>query len=153
MQEIILSVPEGKAARAALEKEVKEKDAYFIKEKKELERQDAELLKQRSLLSEEARTEKQMEFQKKVLAHRREEEEFQQKLKQKEIEATQKIASKAAKIVESLALKHHLAEVREASQSGLVYIRNHLDLTKEVIAAYDAQPEAKKDAAKPAAKP
>jgi outer membrane protein len=158
MQEIILNVADGKAARASLEKEIKEKEAYFLKQKQELDRLNEEWEKQSKLLSEEAKIEKQKEFQKKFMTQRNAEGEFQQQIKQKEMEATQKIAMKAAKIADELMNKNNLEIVYEANQAGIVAIRNAKDLTKEAIALYDAdvsnkkeaKPESKKDEGKKA---
>jgi outer membrane protein len=148
MQEIILSVPDGKAAREALEKEIKEKESYFQKKKQELDKLQEDFNKQQSLLSEEAKIEKQKEFQNKFMALRSEEMEFQRHIKEKEVEETQRIATKAAKIVDKLAQDNNLDEVREANQAGLVYIKNPRDLTKEVIAVYNSQNDSKKDGTK-----
>ena len=89
MQSIILSVEEGKTARADLEKQIKSKESEFMKQKDELDKMNNEWKNQASILSEEARMKKQQEFQEKFLALRNAEMEFQNDIKRKEQKATQ----------------------------------------------------------------
>src|SRR4051794_13175511 len=91
MQQVILSVEEGKAARAALEKEIKAKEAELQKSKEDLDKMNKEWKDQAALLSEDARLKKQQEFQEKFLALRNSEMEFQANIKRKEQKATQQI--------------------------------------------------------------
>ena len=139
MQKVILSVEEGKQARAQLEKVIKSKEAEFIKQKQELDRMNKEWQDQSALLSEEARMSKQREFQEKFMQMRNEEMAFQNEIKQKEQKATQEIAVKASKIVQEIAEKKKLQMVFETHSAGLVYVSKPVDLTTEVIAAYGKQ--------------
>ena len=68
MQQVILSVEEGKAARAQLEGEIKAKESELQKQKEELDKMNNEWKNQAALLSEDARMKKQQEFQEKFLA-------------------------------------------------------------------------------------
>src|SRR5690606_13065880 len=77
MQQVILSVEEGKQARASLENEIKAKEAELQKQKEELDKMNKEWKDQAALLSEDARMKKQQEFQEKFLALRNAEMEFQ----------------------------------------------------------------------------
>src|SRR5690606_31533748 len=111
MQSIILSVEEGKTARAALEKEIKAKETELQKKKEELDKLNKEWKEQAALLSEDARMKKQQEFQEKFLALRNSEMEFQSEIKRKEQKATQESAVKVAQVVERLAREKKLAAV------------------------------------------
>jgi outer membrane protein len=136
MQTVILNVEEGKAARASLEKEIKAKEAGFQKQKIELDKLNEEWKNQSAILSPEARTKKQEEFQTKFLALRNAEGEFQNDIKRKEQKATQAIAMKIAGLIDRLAKELKLEVVFEANNSGLVYLDNPLDLTQQVAAIY-----------------
>ena len=57
-------------------------------------------------------------------------------MKSKESQATQKIAVKVAKITETLAVAKGLDMVFEASNAGLVYVKDPMDLTPDVIKAF-----------------
>jgi outer membrane protein len=73
MQKVILSVGEGKSARAALEGEIKAKDAELQKKKQELDKMNDDWKSQSPLMSEDAKMAKQKEFQEKFVGLRDEE--------------------------------------------------------------------------------
>ena len=137
MQKVILNVQEGIAAKKKLEKHIKAKEREFATSKKELEQMNSNWQKQASVLSQKAKLEKQREFQEKLIKLRNAELAFQAEIKSKEQEATSRIANKIGKIVEKLAIKKKLAAVFEISSSGIVYVRDPVDLTQEVISMYD----------------
>lgn len=137
MQAVILNVGEGKTARAKLEKEIKAKEKELMKRKGELDKLNKEWTQQAALLSEKARMEKQQDFQKKFLALRNDEMSFQNEIKRKEQEATQKIAVSVSKIVNEMAKSRGFDMVFETNSAGLLYLEDPVDMTKEVIAAYE----------------
>lgn len=139
IQRVILSVEEGKSARSDLEKEIKEKEKSFMTQKKELDDMNQQWKSQSALMSEQARRDKQTEFQEKFMALRNEEMQFQQGLKKREGEATQAIAIKVAKMVTEMAQQRKLEIVFEANSSGLIYVKDPVDLTADVIKNYDSK--------------
>lgn len=147
MQQIILKVDEGKKARTDLEKEIKAKEADLGKKKAELDKMNEDFSKQQGLMSPEAKMKKQQEFQEKAMKLMSEEREFQSQIKAKEQRATQKIAVKIAALAEKLAKEMDLDAVFETQNSGLVYLRDPIDLTKKVADAYAKEaPALDKDA-------
>lgn len=136
MQAVILNVEEGKAARKDLEKEIKAKEKELQKQKSELDKMNEEWKNKASLLSEDARMNKQREFQEKFLALRNAEMEFQANIKRKEQKATQTIAVKVAGLVEKIAKEQKLEAVFEANSAGLLYLQDPVDLTKQVVDRY-----------------
>ena len=140
MQRIILSVQEGKTARENLQKEIQAKEGELRKQKEELDKLNGEWKSQMALLSEDARLRKQTEFQEKFLKLRNEEMQFQQSIKQKEVQATQAIAVKVTKLANTIASKKKIDLVVEANSSGLMYARTPIDLTDEIIKIYDKTP-------------
>jgi len=139
MQQVILTVKEGKDARAALEKEIKAKEKELLAQKEELDKLNADWQKQAALLSESARLEKQKAFQQKFMTLRQAEMEFQASIKRKEQNATQKIAMKVAKVVETVAREKKLTAVFELNSAGLLYIDKPVDLTDDVVKIYEKQ--------------
>ncbi len=146
MQAVIVNVEEGKAARTDLEKEIKDKEKELQKQKEELDKMNDEWKSKASLLSEEARMNKQKDFQEKFLALRNAEMEFQANIKRKEQKATQTIAIKVAGLVEKIAKERSIEAVFEANSAGLLYLQEPVDLTKEVVDRYAK--EAKKASGK-----
>ena len=92
---------------------------------------------QAPLLSEEARLKKQQDFQEKFLNLRNQEMTFQAEIKRKEQKATQKIAMQVSDLVNTLAKERGFLMVFETNSAGLIYLRDPVDLTKEVITAYE----------------
>lgn len=149
MQRVILSVEEGKKARKSLEDEIKSKEQLLIAQKQDLDKMNEEWKKQAALLSEQARMDKQKDFQEKFLKLRQAEMEFQEEIKKKEQTETQKIAIKVAEMVDTLAKGEKLEAVFETNTAGLLFLANPVDLTERVIKLYD---EKKPAAAAPAKK-
>ncbi len=139
MQNVILNVSEGKDARSQLEKEIKAKEAALMKQKEELDKMNADWKNQAPLLSEDARFKKQQEFQEKFMGLRNEEMSFQAEIKRKEQQATQKIAIAVTELVNKMAKDKGFAMVFETNSSGLLYLENPVDITKDVIAAFEAK--------------
>lgn len=143
MQNVILNVEEGKAARSGLEKEIKAKQSELGKRKEELDKMNEEWTKQAPLLNEQARMGKQKEFQEKFMALRNDEMQFQDEIKKKEGQATQKIAMSVTKIVNDMAKSKGFDMVFETSSAGLIYLKDPTDLTKDVIKEYESQSKKK----------
>lgn len=137
MQQIILNVEEGKVERTKLQKEIEGKEAEFLGKKKELDELNKDWKGQATLLSEEARMRKQTEFQEKFMQLRNAEMEFQQSIKEREMEATKKIAMNVTNIVGEFGDKRGFDLVFETNSSGLVYVREPVDITKELIERYN----------------
>lgn len=137
MQNIILNVSEGKEARNQLEKEIKAKEAALTKQKEELDKMNGEWKNQAPLLSEDARFKKQQEFQEKFMSLRNEEMTFQAEIKRKEQQATQKIAMAVTELVNKMAKDRGYTMVFETNSAGLLYLESPIDITKDVVAAYE----------------
>jgi outer membrane protein len=146
MQAVILNVEEGKQARGRLEKEIEKKEKELSEKKKELDKMNEEWKTQAAVLSESARMQKQQEFQEKFLGLRNDEMTFQQEMKREEQKVTQQIAIKVQKLVEKIANEQKLEAVFESNTSGLLFLKDPVDLTEQVIAKYG------KEAAPPTAK-
>ena len=144
MQQVILTVEEGKQARRQLEREITAKEKLLKQSREELEKLNKELQAQVALLSETAKFKKQQKFQEKFLSLRNAEMEFQVDIKRKEQQATKVIAGKVAQLVESVARQLQLAAVFETNSAGLLYVRNPVNLTQQVITMYDKKFKAKK---------
>lgn len=136
IQAVILNVEEGKAARAKLEKEIKNQEKTLKKRRGEIEKIGKEMQAKMALMSNEARMKKQKEVQAKLMKWRKDEYEFQSSIKKRENQATQQIAIRIAKLSEKISSEKKLALVFEANSSGLLYVANPINLTKEIIERY-----------------
>ena len=106
------------------------------KEKKALENMDKEFKEKMALLSNEAKQKKFVAFQKRLQELQKKEMEFASSIKQREQQATQKIAAKVSVLVNKVAEEKNLTAVFEATSSGLMYVNDPIDLTAEVIEVY-----------------
>jgi outer membrane protein len=137
MQRVILSVKEGKDELATLKVELDMMQKKFMEKEAELKKMSEDFEQQQSLLTDEAKMKKQKEFQQKYVAAKEEEGQFQKSFKEKEARATQKIAEKAARLVEEMGARSQFEAVFEVRTTGILYMRNKEDITDQVIEAYD----------------
>ncbi len=144
MQQVILTVKEGKAERAKLEKEIQKKQGEFTKRKTELDEMNKKWQANAALMNADTKMKEQQKFQKKFMALRNDEMTFQQEMKRKEQKATQKIAARVVKIVEEISKSEKFDAVFELSSSGLLYLKDPIDLTSKVVSKFDAGKVAKK---------
>lgn len=148
MQSVILSVEEGRVARSALEKEFEAKKEEVKKNFEELETMRKDWESKQALLSDQAKMKMQNEFQQKFVALRTKEMKYDQEMKQKEQEATQKIAINVAKLVQSYAKEKKYDAVFEQNTSGLIYVRDPENITSIIIEKYGKASDASKTAKK-----
>lgn len=137
-QKIILAVPEGIKAKKAMQEEVDKAQATLNAQRLELEALGKELEANADLMSAAAKQQKRDELQNKVMVLRDEEMKFQQRIRQQEFQATQGIVEKIAVYVKDIATAKNLAVVFESSQSGVMYIKNYIDITDDVILKFSA---------------
>jgi len=152
MQAVILNVADGKNARSDLEKEIKGKESELQQQKDELDKLNKDWKTQAPLLSEEARLKKQQDFQEKFLNLRNQEMTFQAEIKRKEQKATQKIAAQVSELVNTIAKDRGFLMVFETNSAGLIYLKDPVDLTKDVIASYEEWSKTVKKGEEPQAK-
>ena len=67
-----------------------------------------------------------------------------EEIRQKEIEETNKILSKAVSLIKNYAKKHGIDGVFETSQGGVVYWNDKMDITNEIIKEINSKPKNKK---------
>lgn len=128
------------AGKRAAEKLKKGRDVLIdaIKAKEdELRAIQEQLAKQASMLTEETLKEKQDDFRKRMKDYDRFKTDSAQEWENKKKEMEDKILSEVIKVVEDLGKKKGFTIIF-AREQGILYASDAIDLTKEVIAAYDA---------------
>ena len=139
MQQIIEQSKRGQDLRNTMQTEVTKKQQYLLSQKEKIEKLDKELKEKQVLLSQEAKLRKQQELQEKFLALRKEEMNFHSELQQKQAQATHMMTIEVKGIVDKLAKSKNLFDVHERSQ--IFYIKDEIDLTNEIITAYNKKEE------------
>ncbi|HSN90170.1 MAG TPA: OmpH family outer membrane protein [Anaeromyxobacteraceae bacterium] len=145
-------VEEGKAAKAQLEKEFKEKQKQLDAKQDELRKLKAEYDKQAVVMSDQAKRDKQAELERKAGETQQLFVQLQSELSRREQELTGPILEKLGNAVREIAEAEGFTAIFERNRSGVVYMTAALDVTNEVIRKYNTRPPAKKaEPAKPAA--
>jgi outer membrane protein len=147
-QRVLLEVDEGKAAKARLQKWLEARQKEIDREQEALRKEQELLQKQASALSDEVRTQRATELQKKVMALGQKYEGSRAEAANKERQEMEPIVSKIDQIIGRIAQRDGLGMVFEKRDSGIVFALAQLDLTNEVVRTYNSSP-----AAKPAAAP
>jgi outer membrane protein len=148
-------VEEGKAAKAQLEKEFKEKQKQLDAKQDELKKLKADYDKQAVVMSDQAKRDKQSELERKAGETQQLFVQLQSELSRREQELTGPILEKLGNAVREIAEAEGFTAIFERNRSGVVYMVAALDVTNEVIRKYNARPATgaakKAEPAKPAA--
>jgi outer membrane protein len=128
----------GVKAKADIGQQVKKYEAKVAAEQTALKEMKAELDKQSVLLSDDARGKKEREFQQRAKEFQRFTKDIQEELQQKDADLTKRIIDEILKVARELGKEKGLGIILEKSESSLIYGDPSVDLTDEVIKAYNA---------------
>jgi outer membrane protein len=137
LQRALNEVDEGKAAKATLKHEFDEKQKVLDQKKGDFDLLRAGFEKQASVMSEEARKDKQGELERRGMELQATYVQMQKELSEREREATRGIFEKMNAIVREIAEGDGLSAVVQAE--ALVYAAPSLDLTNELVRKYNAR--------------
>lgn len=138
LQKAILTVNEGKRARAQLKKTFEAKQSSLSEREKVL-KELKDKLDATAGSSDPAVLEQQAEFQKKLMELQQvfmKEQQELQKLEQKELSA---ITTKMRQTIAEIGKAGGYTLILEVNENRLLFGQDHLDLTNEVIRKYNAQ--------------
>jgi outer membrane protein len=138
LQRALEETKDGQAAKARLKADFDKKQKELDARQNEIKKEKDDFDKQSAMLKEDAKNKKAAELQQKVVALQETYMRLQKELGEKEQEATRGILGKLQQVVAKIAERDHFALVLERS-SSVVYGQPSLDLTAEVIRAYNAQ--------------
>ncbi len=141
VQRILAESERGKAVKKEIEKRGAEMDKIFRQKKAELQALREELEKQSALLSEEARKEKEKEYQRKMKELERFVRDSREEIRQMEVEKTTALLKSLEKVVKKIGEEQHYTLILEKQRSFILYAPPELDITDEVIKAFDAAKE------------
>lgn len=143
LQRALLEVSEGQLAKSKLKSEMDKKKAELDAEQAKLTDDKAVLDKQGAMMSEEVRTQKFTEWQKRLYDVMQKAQKVQIDLQEKERTELKKIFEKMDPIIAAIAQREGLTMVFEKTDSGLVYAPPSLDLTNELVRTYNEKHPAK----------
>jgi outer membrane protein len=135
---------QGKKATSILEEMIKDKKTAVIEKEEEIKKLDEELKKQLSILSPEAREEKEDNLKKLVRDAQRMTRDFQEEVKKKEADLTREIQKEIIQVINKIAHEEGYSIVFERGVSGILYFQEQYDITDKVIEKYNESVKKKK---------
>ncbi len=139
MQKALNFCEAGKEAKKQMLAEVEKVQKILAGKQKELERLKEELEKRGMVMSETVRREKEREYQTKLRDFQRLQTDYQDELRRKDRELTEKILKDLEMIVKKIGEEGKYTIILERNQPTIIYISTALDLTEEVIKRFDQQ--------------
>ena len=152
LQQAVSEVDEGKAARDALKKEFEQKQKTLDDKQNELKRLKEDLEKQMVVMSEEAKREKAMDFERKVNEMQQVYVQMQKDLQEREREMMKVIFDKMEAVIKDIAAAEGYGYVFEQQNAGLMVAPPSANMTQELVRRYNAKYKAGAPAKKPDAK-
>ncbi|MBP1717353.1 MAG: rane protein [Deltaproteobacteria bacterium] len=137
MQKALNQCEAGKDAKKTITEEVEKMQKSFMGKQRELERLKEDLEKRASVLSENVRREKEKEYQAKLRDMQRLQRDYEEDVRRKDREHTERILRELEIIVKKLGDEGKYTLILERNQPALVYITGSLEITDEVIKIAD----------------
>ena len=137
MQKALNLCEAGKDAKKTITEEVEKMQKSFVGKQRELEKLKEDLEKRATVLSENVRREKEKEYQAKLRDMQRLQRDYEEDLRRKDREYTERILRDLEIIVKKLGEEGKYTLILERNQPALVYITGSLEITDEVIKIAD----------------
>lgn len=136
-QKVFETSKAGKEAQKVLEEYVGSRQKVIDIDKTELERLQEELIKQNSVLTPEARKEKEEILNRKAGDYTRKARELEKEVNKKKEEVLTEFNKKFEEVVEALAKKEKFDLILDKNERTIIYGKESLDLTEKIIAEMD----------------
>jgi outer membrane protein len=137
IQKIITTIKEGKGVQKTLEKSFNAKKSLLKKDEDQIKKAQESYKKQSMVLAEAARATKEREMQEMMMKLQNKTMEFQREIQKMEQELKKPILEKLRPIIDEVSKANNVAMTFELSAAPIVYAEAKLDLTEDVIKAYD----------------
>ena len=138
MQRALNESETGKKAKAVMESEYQKFQSEIAQRRKELQDFQENLQRQGLMLSQQAKKEKEKEYQNKLKEFKRWGEDRQAELKQKEMELTKATLKGLAATVKKLGEEEKFTLILEKNEAILLYASKAVDLTDRVIQIFNS---------------
>jgi outer membrane protein len=129
----------GKEAKKAIAKEVERFQRQIAEKQKELQTMKESLEKQAPMLTADARSGKEKDYQQKLREFQRWGEDNQNEINQKRIEMERNISLGLQKIIQRLGSDDGYTLIFEKNENIVLFASKTIDLTDRIIKAYDTQ--------------
>lgn len=138
IQKVLVTIEQGKKVRNQLKKEFEKKQGLLKKEEDKIKKMKEDLDKQAAVLNAKAKSKKEQELQEAIIMAQQKSMQFQQEIQAKEQELKKPLLEKIKDIVEEVSKKSGVDFTFEASTTPVVYAKDLVDLTDDVIKAYNS---------------
>jgi outer membrane protein len=128
----------GAQAKSEISNLVKKYEEEFKSMQEGLLQKKNELEKQAALLSDSAKAEKERDYQKEVRDLQRFQKDVKDELQQKDAEHTKRILNELFDILQKIGKDGGYTMILEKNEGAVIYAAENIDLTDELIKAYDA---------------
>ncbi|MDO3379561.1 OmpH family outer membrane protein [Geoalkalibacter halelectricus] len=129
----------GVNAKEEIAKLVRSYEGQVSKRQDELRKLKEELERQAVLLSDDARSRKEREYQQKLRDFQRFTKDIQDELQQKDAELTRRILEDLFQVIGEFGAREGFTVILEKTESSLLYAADNIDLTDRIIEAYNAR--------------
>ncbi|WP_168210985.1 OmpH family outer membrane protein [Persicimonas caeni] len=137
LQRALSEVEEGKKAKARLKKDFDKKQKMLTDKQEEVKKLKQSLESGAAMMTDEAKRKKAIELQQEMAKLQQLYMEMQRDLAQKETKATQKIFKKMEPILNKIAKEKGYDLILEKTESSVLFAKDSMDLTDELIKRYD----------------
>ncbi len=148
LQKVVRQSEAGKAAMAKLNKKLQKLQAELKQKQQEIKAFKEDLDKKGPLLSADARAEKERQLQKMIRDYKEKSDDAQFEMKQAESKVMEPIFKVIENVVNEYGKKHGYSLILEKNMPGLYYFAPSVDITDQIIKAYNARSQAGKGAKK-----
>ena len=139
LQRALSQVEEGKKAKARLKKDFEKKQKQLTQKQAEVKKLKQSLESGAAMMTNDAKRKKAMQLQQEMAKLQQLYMELQRDLAKKETKATQKIFKKMEKILNKIAKDKGYDLILEKTESSVLFAKDSMDLTDELIKRYDKQ--------------
>lgn len=137
LQQALNNSQAGQEAKKRISKKAKEFEQQAAEKRQKLQALRQEIDKQGMMLSDEARSDKQRKLQNKVKDFKRFSQDAQEELKQEDQQYTQQIIEDLLRVVNRIGKERDFTMILEKSEGAVLYASEGVDLTADVVSAYD----------------
>ena len=128
----------GVKAKNEIASQVKKYEEEFKAKQEGLQKLKTELEKQAVLLSDSAKAQKERDFQQNVKELQRFQKDVKEELQQRDADATKRILNELFEILQKLGKDKGYSMIIEKNEGAVIYADESVDLTDELIKAFDA---------------
>lgn len=137
IQKVITTIKEGKNVQKTLEKSFNDKKAILKKDEEKIKKAQEDYKKQSMVLAEAARMNKEREMQEAMMGLQNKTMEFQKEIQKMEQDMKKPILEKLRPIIDEVSKASKVAMTFELSAAPIVYAESKIEITDDVIKAYD----------------